>query len=120
MSHHHSPYTEAGSAASEQGPSSSAVNVDSRVKSCVETSVEYEYGILDREIDLSEISRCIRKFKNNCGSDSLVGELLKYGGSQWLVYCSCCFLLLDVKRWCFHNGEKSSLLICLRKVIRRV
>ena len=38
---------------------------------------------MDREIDLSKISRCIRKLKNNKigGSDSLVGELLKYGRS---------------------------------------
>ena len=37
--------------------------VESIVRSCVETSVDCEDGILDREIDLSEISRCIRKLK---------------------------------------------------------
>ena len=39
--------------------------------------------ILDREIDSAEISRCLRKLKNNKtgGSDGLVGELPKYGGS---------------------------------------
>ena len=53
--------------------------VESIVRNCVETSVHCEDGILDREIDLSEISRCIRKLKNNKtgGSDGLVGELLK-------------------------------------------
>ena len=58
--------------------------VESIVRNCVETSVDCEDGILDREIVyLSEISRCIRKLKNNKtgGSDGLVGELLKYGGS---------------------------------------
>ena len=37
-------------------------------------------GWLDREIELVEIGR---KLKNNksCGSDGLVGELLKYSGS---------------------------------------
>ena len=42
-----------------------------------------EDDILDREIDSAEISRCLRKLKNNKtgGSDGLVGELLKYGGS---------------------------------------
>ena len=37
-------------------------------------------GGLDREI---EIGKCVRKLKNNMcgGSDGLVGELLKYGGS---------------------------------------
>ena len=38
--------------------------VESIVRSCVETSVEYEDIILDREINLTEISRCIRKLKN--------------------------------------------------------
>ena len=38
------------------------------------------FDILDREIDSAEISRCLRKLKNNKtgGSDGLVGELLKY------------------------------------------
>ena len=38
---------------------------------------------MDRKIDLNEISRCVRKLINNKtgGSDGLVGELLKYGGS---------------------------------------
>ena len=42
-----------------------------------------EDDILDREIDSAEISRCLRKLKNNKtgGSDGLVGGLLKYGGS---------------------------------------
>ena len=57
--------------------------VESIVRNCVETSVGCEDGILDREISLTEISRCVRKLKNNKsgGSDGLVGELLKYGGS---------------------------------------
>ena len=39
-------------------------------------------GGLDREIELGEIAKCVRKLKNNIGgSDGLVGELLKYGGS---------------------------------------
>ena len=50
-------------------------------------SVACEDNILDREIDSAEISRCLRKLKNNKtgGSDGLVGELLKYGGSG-MVY----------------------------------
>ena len=46
-------------------------------------SVACEDDILDGEIDSAEISRCLRKLKNNKtgGSDGLVGELLKYGGS---------------------------------------
>ena len=53
------------------------------VRDCIELSVDSEDDILDREIDPAEISRCLRKLKNNKtgGSDGLVGELLKYGGS---------------------------------------
>ena len=38
---------------------------------------------LDKEIEKGEIVECIRKLKNNKtgGSDGIVGELLKYGGS---------------------------------------
>ena len=40
-------------------------------------------NVLDREIYLEEIALCVRKLKNNKtgGSDGLVRELLKYGGS---------------------------------------
>ena len=58
--------------------------VENIVRDCIELSVACEDdNILDREIDSAEISRCLRKLKNNKtgGSDSLVGELLKYGGS---------------------------------------
>ena len=45
--------------------------------------VEHDDPVLDREIELHEIEKCVRKLKNNKtgGSDGLVGELLKYGGS---------------------------------------
>ena len=57
--------------------------VENIVRDCIELSVACEDDILDREIDSAEISRCLRKLKNNKtgGSDGLVGELLKYGGS---------------------------------------
>ena len=57
--------------------------VENIVRGCIELSVACEDNILDREIDSAEISRCLRKLKNNKtgGSDGLVGELLKYGGS---------------------------------------
>ena len=46
------------------------------VRDCVGLSVDCEDHIF-------EISRCLRKLKNNKtgGSDGLVGKLLKYGGS---------------------------------------
>ena len=57
--------------------------VDSEVNECHRCSVEHDDPVLDREIELQEIARCVRKLKNNKtgGSDGLVGELLKYGGS---------------------------------------
>ena len=57
--------------------------VENMVRDCTEFSVDCEDNILDREIDPAEISRCLRRLKNNKtgGSDGLVGELLKNGGS---------------------------------------
>ena len=57
--------------------------IDSKVDECHRYSVEHDDPVLDREIELQEIARCVRKLKNNKtgGSDGLVGELLKYGGS---------------------------------------
>ena len=57
--------------------------VDSKVNECHRCSVEHDDPVLDRE---QEIARCVRKLKNNKtgGSDGLVGELLKYGGSGML------------------------------------
>ena len=50
--------------------------MDSKLNECHRCSVEHDNPVLDREIELQEI-------KNNRtgGSDGLVGELLKYGGS---------------------------------------
>ena len=54
--------------------------MDSKVNECHRCSVEHDDPVLDREIELQEIARCVRKLKNNKtgGSDGLVGE---YGGS---------------------------------------
>ncbi len=75
---------------------------------------------LDREIEKAEIVKCICKLKNNKtgGSDGLVGELLKYGGSGftcWSIYLE----LSGMRRLYLRNGERGSLLIYLRKVIRK-
>ena len=49
------------------------------------SSLSEETGdaFLDKEIEKGEITKCVRKLKNNKtgGSDGIVGELLKYGGS---------------------------------------
>ena len=49
--------------------------MDSEVNECHRCSVEHDDPVLDREIELQEIARCVRKLKK------FVGELLKYGGS---------------------------------------
>ena len=56
--------------------------VDEKVSEC-SNSGECGEGGLDREIELGEIGKCVRKLKNNKsgGSDGLVGNLLKCGGS---------------------------------------
>ena len=48
----------------------------SKVNECHRCSVEHDDPVLDREIELQEIARCVRKLKNNKtgGSDGLVGE----------------------------------------------
>ena len=57
--------------------------VESKVSSYGSMSESCEDDCLDIAIEKSEIVKCIRKLKNNKtgGSDGLVGELLKYGGS---------------------------------------
>ena len=57
--------------------------VECRMRDCVSVSSGYEDSVLDGEIETGEISRCLCSLKNNKtgGSDGLVGELLKYGGS---------------------------------------
>ena len=60
--------------------------MDSKVNECHRCSVEHDDPVFDREIELHEIARCVSKLKKNKtgGSDGLVGELLKYGGSGML------------------------------------
>ena len=57
--------------------------VDEQVSECSSASKACEDSVLDREIEREEIAVCVWKLKNNKtgGSDGLVGELLKYGGS---------------------------------------
>ena len=49
------------------------------------SSLSEEAGdaFLDKEVEKGEIAKCVRKLKNNKtgGSDGIVVELLKYGGS---------------------------------------
>ena len=57
--------------------------VDEQVSECSSVLKACEGRALDREIEREEIAVYVQKLKNNetGGSDGLVGELLKYGGS---------------------------------------
>ena len=57
--------------------------VESKVEACGRMSGSCEDAFLDKGIEKAEIAKCLRKLKNSKtgGSDGLVGELLKYGGS---------------------------------------
>ena len=53
-------------------------------------------AFLDKEIEKGEIAKCVRKLKNNKtgGSDGIVGELLKYGGSRMVDLLEQLFLVI--------------------------
>ena len=57
--------------------------IEDNVSGYSSLSEETGDAFLDKEIEKSEIAKCVRKLKNNKtgGSDGIVGELLKYGGS---------------------------------------
>ena len=94
--------------------------VGSKVSSYGSMSEPCEDDCLDIAIEKGEIVKCIRKPKNNKtgGSDGLVGELLKYGGSG--MVCFSCFQLSGMRKPFPGNGEKALSLICLRRVIGRI
>ena len=54
--------------------------VESKVEACGRMSGSCEDAFLDKGIEKAEIAKCLRKLKRG-GSDGLVGDLLKYGGS---------------------------------------
>ena len=57
--------------------------VEDSVGGYISLSEEAGGAFLDKEIEKGEIAKCVRKLKKNKtgGSDGIVGELLKYGGS---------------------------------------
>ena len=57
--------------------------VEDNVKGYSSLSEEVTDSLLDKEIEKGEIAKCLRNLKNNMigGSDGMVGDLLKYGGS---------------------------------------
>ena len=88
---------------------------------CDSLSKVCEDEALNWEIEKAEIVKCICKLKNNKtgGSDGLVGELLKYGGSGMVYLLEHYLELSGMRRLYLRNGERGSLLIYLRKVIRK-
>ena len=57
--------------------------VEENVNGYSSLSEEVTDSLLDKEIEKGEIAKCLRNLKNSKtgGSDGIVGELLKYGGS---------------------------------------
>ena len=57
--------------------------VEENVKGYSSLSEEVTDSLLDKEIEKGEIAKCLKNLKNSKtgGSDGIVGELLKYGGS---------------------------------------
>ena len=74
-----------------------------------------EDAFLDKEIVKADIAKCLRKLKNNKtgGSDGLVGELLKYGGSRMVSMLEQLFGMR-----CLSPGNVEKALL-LRKGIER-
>ena len=68
-----------------------------------------EDEFLDKEIEKGEIVKCIRKLKINKtgGSDGLVGELLKYGGSGMVYLLEQLFSVCGARRLSLSNGERA-------------
>ena len=87
---------------------------------CGSLSKVCEDEALDREIEKAEIAKCICKLKNNKtgGSDGLVGEL-RMVAREWFTCWSIYLELSGMRRLYLRNGERGSLLIYLRKVIKK-
>ena len=71
--------------------------VESKVEACGRMSGSCEDAFLDKWI---EKAKCLRKLKNNKtgGSDGLVGELLKYGGSGMVSLLEQLFSVVGMRK----------------------
>ena len=91
--------------------------VEDNVNGYSSLSEEVTDSLLDKEIEKGEIAKCLRNLKNSKtgGSDGLVGELLKYGGSGMEDLLEQLFSVIwqeeIVPR---QNGGRALLLICFR------
>ena len=92
--------------------------VERKVSMCGSLSKVCEDEALDREIEKAEIVKCICKLKNNKtgGSDGLVLSMV---AREWFTCWSIYLELSGMRRLYLRNGERGSLLIYLRKVIRK-
>ncbi len=92
--------------------------VERKVSMCGSLSKVCEDEALDREIEKAEIVKCICKRKNNKtgGSDGLVLSMV---AREWFTCWSIYLELSGMRRLYLRNGERGSLLIYLRKVIRK-
>jgi hypothetical protein len=58
--------------------------------------------------DREEIASCVRKNNKTGGSDGLVGELLKYGGSGMVELLQQLFTVIWCEDFCHHRGRRAS------------
>ena len=79
--------------------------VEENVNGYSSLSEEVTDSLLDKEMEKGEIAKCLRNLKNSktVGSDGIVGELLKNGGSG-MVDLSSYFQLYGRRRLSTGNG----------------
>ena len=83
--------------------------VEENVKGYSSLSEEVTDSLLDKEIEKGEIAKCLRNLKNSKtgGSDGIVGELLKYGGSGMVDLLEQLFSGIwreEIVRWQWREG----------------
>ena len=80
--------------------------VEDNVNGYSSLSEEVTDAVLDKEIEKGEIAKCLRNLKNSKtdGSDRIVGELLKYGGSGMVDLLEQLFSVYGRRRLSPGNG----------------
>ena len=96
--------------------------VDSNMNRYGSMSELCEDEFLDKEREKGEIVKCIKKLKNSKtgGSDGLVGELLKYGGSGMVFLLEQLFSVVWREETVPRQWREGLIVIYLRKEIGRI
>ena len=91
--------------------------VEDNVNGYSNLSEEVTDSLLDKEIEKGEIAKCLSNLKNSKtgGSDGIVGELLKYGGSGMVDLLEQLFSVIWQEEIVPRQWKEGLLLIYLRK-----